>query len=378
MTQSSAARTRDQLRSAFCRGFWAKRSVQSLQRPMLLPSRFARCPTTPSTCHRRATTPTAAVLSTGGYHNAAGPAALHQLAVCWADLCQLAERHVERLVFGSTGTLSDTEEVFRLLDDGRRRLLRGGSRRGPAGSHASRWAGTERRRVPLVSRLVAGARRGRLPRLDVGGAGGGSLPVPRRTRATPEPEHVASGVPLRSSQSSTKGAHSATSSGPRRAFPRTCVQPVVVNNWAGNVTYSTERILRPRSTAEAQELIAGAEHVHPLGTRHSFSPAADSAGALLSTEHLNRIVEIGDRTVTVEAGIRYGELSVALHEHGLALPNLASLPHISVGGAIATGTHGSGQETSRCPPESPRSSSCARTVRSADSVAATRTSTAPL
>jgi alditol oxidase len=115
-----------------------------------------------------------------------------------------------------------------------------------------------------------------------------------------------------------------------------------VKNWAGNVTYSTRRVLRPRSVAEAQELIAAAETVRPLGTRHSFSLVADSAGALLSTEHLNRVVEIGDETVTVEAGIRYGDLSSALESHGLALPNLASLPHISVGGAIATGTHGSG------------------------------------
>ena len=38
----------------------------------------------------------------------------------------------------------------------------------------------------------------------------------------------------------------------------------------------------------------------------------------------------------------YGRLANELHEHGLALHNLASLPHISVGGAIATGTHGSG------------------------------------
>jgi xylitol oxidase len=115
-----------------------------------------------------------------------------------------------------------------------------------------------------------------------------------------------------------------------------------VKNWAGNVTYATERVLRPRSVAEAQELIANAETLRPLGTRHSFSRVADSDGLLLSTEHLNRIVELGDGTVTVEAGIRYGELSTALHEEGLALPNLASLPHISVGGAIATGTHGSG------------------------------------
>ena len=115
-----------------------------------------------------------------------------------------------------------------------------------------------------------------------------------------------------------------------------------MKNWAGNVSYSTARILRPRSVEEAQELIAGAETIRPLGTRHSFSLVADAAGALLSTEHLDRIVEIGETTVTVEAGIRYGELSSTLRDHGLAVANLASLPHISVGGAVATGTHGSG------------------------------------
>ena len=115
-----------------------------------------------------------------------------------------------------------------------------------------------------------------------------------------------------------------------------------MKNWAGNVTYSTTRILQPKSVEEAQELIAAADVVRPLGTRHSFSRVADSDGALLSTEQLDRVVEIGESTVTVEAGIRYGELSSALYEHGLAVANLASLPHISVGGAIATGTHGSG------------------------------------
>ena len=116
-----------------------------------------------------------------------------------------------------------------------------------------------------------------------------------------------------------------------------------MTNWAGNVAYSTERVLRPRSVPEAQEMIAAAESLRPLGTRHSFSLVGDSDGALLSTEHLNRIVEMGRDTVTVEAGIRYGELASALDERGVALPNFASLPHISVGGAIATATHGSGR-----------------------------------
>ena len=101
-------------------------------------------------------------------------------------------------------------------------------------------------------------------------------------------------------------------------------------------------ILRPASVEEAQEQVAHAETLRPLGTRHAFNHLADTDGALLSTEHLDRIVEIDEATVTVEAGIRYGELSSALHDHGLAVANLASLPHISVGGAIATATHGSG------------------------------------
>src|SRR4051794_25367861 len=115
-----------------------------------------------------------------------------------------------------------------------------------------------------------------------------------------------------------------------------------MQNWAGNVTYSTKRVLRPRSRAEARELVANAEALRPLGTGHSFTRVGDSTGALLSTLHLDRVVDVGDGIVTVEAGVRYGVVSAALAERGLALPNLASLPHISVGGAIATGTHGSG------------------------------------
>ncbi len=117
---------------------------------------------------------------------------------------------------------------------------------------------------------------------------------------------------------------------------------LAVKNWAGNVTYRAARVVRPRSVEEARELVATHAVVRPLGTRHSFSLVADSADVLLSTEHLNRIVEVGEQTVVVEAGIRYGELGNALAEHGLAVANFASLPHISVGGAIATGTHGSG------------------------------------
>lgn len=48
-------------------------------------------------------------------------------------------------------------------------------------------------------------------------------------------------------------------------------------------------------------------------------------------------------TVTIPAGMSYGQLCPALHERGFALHNLASLPHISVAGACSTATHGSGE-----------------------------------
>jgi xylitol oxidase len=115
-----------------------------------------------------------------------------------------------------------------------------------------------------------------------------------------------------------------------------------MKNWAGNLTYSTPHLVSPRSVEDAQELVAASDRLKPLGTRHSFNRVADSEGMLVSTEHLDRVLELDERTVTVEAGIRYGDLGRALAEHRLALRNYASLPHISVGGAVATATHGSG------------------------------------
>ncbi len=103
---------------------------------------------------------------------------------------------------------------------------------------------------------------------------------------------------------------------------------------------------QPKSIDELQELVAASSNVRALGTRHSFSSIADSNHELISTEHLNQVVSLDDagQTVTVEGGITYGKLAEDLNRKGFALHNLASLPHISVAGAIATSTHGSGDK----------------------------------
>ena len=115
-------------------------------------------------------------------------------------------------------------------------------------------------------------------------------------------------------------------------------------NWGGNVTYRAARRHAPRTVEEVQTIVRGAGRVKALGTRHSFNGVADTGGDLVSLERLNRVLglDLEQCTVTVEGGVRYGELGPWLHARGFALPGLASLPHISVAGACATATHGSG------------------------------------
>jgi alditol oxidase len=115
-------------------------------------------------------------------------------------------------------------------------------------------------------------------------------------------------------------------------------------NWAGNVTFGAARTLRPATVAQLRAVVAESTRVRALGSGHSFSRIGDTTGVLISLDGLPRDVRIDAdrRTVTVSAAMRYGELAARLDQAGWALANLASLPHITVAGACATGTHGSG------------------------------------
>ena len=115
-------------------------------------------------------------------------------------------------------------------------------------------------------------------------------------------------------------------------------------NWAGNVTYGAEALLEPATVEELQDMVARRPRVCALGTRHSFTDIADTSGALISLAGIDPDVMVDPTamTVSVTGGTRYGVLIRELQAQGLALHNTGSLPHISVAGATATGTHGSG------------------------------------
>ncbi len=122
---------------------------------------------------------------------------------------------------------------------------------------------------------------------------------------------------------------------PHAAVPRT--------NWSKNLRFGTDVVYAPTNAEEVRQILASSPRIKQLGSQHCFNNIADSRDAQISLRALKGIdIDHAAKTATVGAGVRYGELAPVLDKAGFALNNLASLPHISVGGTIATATHGSG------------------------------------
>ncbi|HMF65831.1 MAG TPA: FAD-binding protein [Edaphobacter sp.] len=116
-------------------------------------------------------------------------------------------------------------------------------------------------------------------------------------------------------------------------------------NWAGNYTFHTDHLHQPKTVEEVQQVVKSCAKLRALGARHSFNGIADSTENQISLKQINQVeLDAKSRTVTVGAGVTYGQLAPYINSRGFAVHNLASLPHVSVVGACATATHGSGSK----------------------------------
>lgn len=115
-------------------------------------------------------------------------------------------------------------------------------------------------------------------------------------------------------------------------------------NWAGNVTYRASALARPTSVADLQQLVAATPRLTALGSTHSFNEIADTDAVQVTVADLPPVLDVDTdrRVVRVAACMTHSQVAAGLEARGWALANLASLPHISTAGAVATGTHGSG------------------------------------
>lgn len=119
-------------------------------------------------------------------------------------------------------------------------------------------------------------------------------------------------------------------------------------NWSGSVAFRPRDIARPRDTEALCQLVADSaargEPVRVVGAGHSSNDILASEGRLVSLEHFKALHAV-DREAceaTVGAGAVLSELGRALYEHDLALPNYGDVATQTIGGAISTGTHGTG------------------------------------
>lgn len=117
-----------------------------------------------------------------------------------------------------------------------------------------------------------------------------------------------------------------------------------LTNWAGNLRYSAKNVVYPETIEQLREAVLSIKGGKALGSKHSFNTVADTTETLISTSKLNKVLSLEPTkgVVRTEAGIKYGDLALWLDQRGYAIHNLASLPHISLAGACATATHGSG------------------------------------
>ena len=120
----------------------------------------------------------------------------------------------------------------------------------------------------------------------------------------------------------------------------------IPQNWAKTVYYN-HTIHYPKTVEEIQHILQYHAKIRVLGSMHSFNNITklpqEFNGVYISMSNMNQVIKCcrGER-VTIQPGITFGELGEYLHERNFGFHNMASLPHITVGGAISTGTHGAG------------------------------------
>jgi len=119
---------------------------------------------------------------------------------------------------------------------------------------------------------------------------------------------------------------------------------LVWRNWSGiRHSYPAERLAPSTDEELGQILKTAPAPIRAVGAGHSFMPLVPTDGTLLSLDQMAGLVSVNGDDATARAGTRLGDLGPALAAHGRAMANLPDINKQSLGGALATATHGTGK-----------------------------------
>jgi L-gulonolactone oxidase len=117
-------------------------------------------------------------------------------------------------------------------------------------------------------------------------------------------------------------------------------------DWDGLQVCTPLDYKRPTTEKEIVDLVKSAaaskSQIKVVGGGHSFSGIALTTGHMITLDDYNKVMYVNKTAVTVQAGIRLHELNAQLEVRGLSFENLGACSQQSLAGALATGTHGTG------------------------------------
>lgn len=116
----------------------------------------------------------------------------------------------------------------------------------------------------------------------------------------------------------------------------------VWTSWNENLTYKYKSLYRITTEKELQEVVAKTDKIRFFGTKQSSADIAAGIDTLIDITSYNKILSYNEteRTVTVQSGVILGDLLEAIEAKGWCIPCLPDINTITIGGALATGTHG--------------------------------------
>lgn len=132
-------------------------------------------------------------------------------------------------------------------------------------------------------------------------------------------------------------------------MPRMNMETIPISDWSGFTDHGgSAEVYAPANEREVSQLVQfcaeNRKKLRVVGRRTAWNTLWYSQDAMMVTNRLNRILDINvdQRTITCEAGATLAEIHRALWEKGLTLNTAPAVDWVTVGGAISTGSHGSG------------------------------------
>ena len=113
-------------------------------------------------------------------------------------------------------------------------------------------------------------------------------------------------------------------------------------SWNENIKHPFSKIHIVKTEEDIVDAVKGVEKIRFFGSKQSSSDIAAGTTALIDVKEYNKILSYDDinRRITVQSGILLKDLIESVEAKGWCIPCLPDINTITIGGAIATGTHG--------------------------------------